>query len=197
MNEQTPHSKILPAGCRPRQPPISCSGSSSRFFVLFLIWASFTKLDRSVRGQGRVIASSHMQVISNLEGGVVKEILVRTGQQVQKGQELIRLDRTHRGRSSAAAQLSVNALAGQGRPAHSPRWPGARRLIRPAQRSRGRPTRFPDRAVAATPRGWRSWRASPTPAMHASARRAESIQEAQGAYQARVPRATPSATSSS
>ena len=35
-----------------------------------------------------------MQVIANLEGGIVSEILVKAGDQVKKGQPLLRLDRT-------------------------------------------------------------------------------------------------------
>ena len=54
------------------------------FIVAFFLWAGFTKLDRTVRGQGRVIPSAHLQVISNLEGGVVQEILVHAGQEVQR-----------------------------------------------------------------------------------------------------------------
>jgi adhesin transport system membrane fusion protein len=55
------------------------------FFVIFIIWASLAELDRTVRGLGRVIASSQLQTVSNLEGGVVEAIFVRTGQQVKAG----------------------------------------------------------------------------------------------------------------
>ena len=81
------------------------------FFVAFLLWASLTKLDRTVRGQGRVIASSHMQVISNLEGGVVEAINVRVGQEVKPGDELIRLDRTGAGSELGSGEASVNTLS--------------------------------------------------------------------------------------
>jgi adhesin transport system membrane fusion protein len=81
------------------------------FFVAFILWACFTKLDRTVRGQGRVIATSHMQVISNLEGGVVEAINVRTGQQVKPGDELVRLDRTGAGSELGSGQSSVNTLS--------------------------------------------------------------------------------------
>jgi adhesin transport system membrane fusion protein len=80
------------------------------FVVIFLLWASLTELDRTVRGMGRVIASSQLQTVSNLEGGVVEAILVRTGQQVKSGQELIRLDRTQTGSEYGSGQASVNAL---------------------------------------------------------------------------------------
>src|SRR5206468_999523 len=65
---------------------------------------------RSIRGQGRVVASSHMQVVSNLEGGIINQIMVKTGQQVTKGQELIRLDRTQSGSDLGTGQTSVSAL---------------------------------------------------------------------------------------
>ena len=61
------------------------------FFVLFLVWAAFTQLDRTVRGVGRVVPSSKLQVVSNLEGGVIEQILVKPGQAVRKGDILVRL----------------------------------------------------------------------------------------------------------
>src|ERR1051325_19247 len=67
------------------------------FIVAFFLWAGFTKLDRTVRGQGRVIPSARLQIISNLEGGVVQEIMVHAGQQVHAGDVLIRLDPTTTG----------------------------------------------------------------------------------------------------
>src|SRR5919107_1886663 len=80
------------------------------FFVVFIIWAAVTELDRTVRGQGRVIASSQLQVVSNLEGGVIESISVKTGQQVKAGQELIRLDRTATGAELGSGEASANAL---------------------------------------------------------------------------------------
>jgi adhesin transport system membrane fusion protein len=81
------------------------------FFVAFLIWAGLTELDRTVRGSGRVIASSQLQVVSNLEGGVVEAILVRTGQQVKAGQEIVRLDQTQTGSELGSGEASANALS--------------------------------------------------------------------------------------
>jgi adhesin transport system membrane fusion protein len=81
------------------------------FFVVFVVWAAVTELDRTVRGMGKVIASSQLQTVSNLEGGVVEAILVRTGQQVRAGQELLRLDRTQTGSELGSGEASANALA--------------------------------------------------------------------------------------
>ena len=81
------------------------------FFAIFLIWAALTELDRTVKGMGKVIATSQLQTVSNLEGGVVETILVRTGQQVKAGQELIRLDRTQTGSELGSGEASAGALA--------------------------------------------------------------------------------------
>lgn len=59
-----------------------------------VIWAAFAEIDQVTRASGSVIASSRTQVIQNLEGGIVSEILVHEGDVVQKGQPLLRLDPT-------------------------------------------------------------------------------------------------------
>ena len=80
------------------------------FVAVFLLWAWLAELDRTVRGSGRVVASSQLQVISNPEGGIVDAILVRTGQQVSQGQELLRLDQTRTTSEFGSGEASVNAL---------------------------------------------------------------------------------------
>ena len=80
------------------------------FVAVFIAWASLTELDRTVRGNGRVVASSQLQVISNPEGGVVEAILVKTGQDVKQGEELIRLDRTPTTSDFGSGEASVQAL---------------------------------------------------------------------------------------
>ncbi len=64
------------------------------FFVFFIAWAMFAELDEVTRGQGKVIPSGDTQTVQNLEGGIVKEILVGNGDVVQKGDILIRIDDT-------------------------------------------------------------------------------------------------------
>jgi adhesin transport system membrane fusion protein len=110
MNEHT-HIEDLAGRIRPRAASNLLLWVVGAFFVAFFLWASLAKLDRTVKGQGRVVASSHLQVISNLDGGVVEAILVRTGQQVRQGQELIRLDKTQSGSELGSGEASVNALA--------------------------------------------------------------------------------------
>lgn len=63
--------------------------------VLFgLIWAYFANVEEVTRGQGKVIASSRLQNIEHLEGGIVKKINVEEGQKVKAGDVLIVLDET-------------------------------------------------------------------------------------------------------
>ena len=64
------------------------------FLAVGVIWANRAQLDEVAVGQGRVIPSSRIQVVQNLEGGIVAEILVEAGQIVSKGQPLMRIDDT-------------------------------------------------------------------------------------------------------
>jgi adhesin transport system membrane fusion protein len=81
------------------------------FFVVAVAWAALTTLDRTVRGAGRVIPSSQLQIVSNLEGGIVEAILVQPGQQVKQGSELIRLDKTQSTSEFGSGSSSVETLS--------------------------------------------------------------------------------------
>ena len=61
------------------------------FWIIFFFWASFAKLDEVTRGDGTVIPSSEIQKISSLEGGIVEEFFIKKGDEVKKGQILVRL----------------------------------------------------------------------------------------------------------
>ena len=80
------------------------------FMVVFFTWAAFAEIERTVRGMGRVIPSSQLQVISNLEGGIVSEILVRQGQLVRTGDPLVRLDPTQSGAEFGSGEATLGAL---------------------------------------------------------------------------------------
>lgn len=62
------------------------------FLLVGGIWASRAEIDEITRGMGKVIPSSQLQVVQNLEGGIVSEILVKEGDVVTKGQVLLRID---------------------------------------------------------------------------------------------------------
>jgi adhesin transport system membrane fusion protein len=61
---------------------------------VFVSWASFAKVDEVTRGQGRVIPSSKAQIVQSAEPATIRDIVVRPGQAVRKGQLLVRLDDT-------------------------------------------------------------------------------------------------------
>lgn len=62
------------------------------FIVAMVAWAALAYVDEFTRGDGRVIPSRSVQLVQNLEGGIVSDVLVREGQRVEKDQLLLRLD---------------------------------------------------------------------------------------------------------
>jgi adhesin transport system membrane fusion protein len=64
----------------------------SAAIVWLVVWASIAEIDELTRGEGKVIPSQQLQVIQNLEGGIVSEILVKEGDRVKKGQVLLKID---------------------------------------------------------------------------------------------------------
>ena len=80
------------------------------FFILAFAWAALTKIDRTVRGMGRVVPSSKLQVVSNLEGGVIEEILVKPGQTVKKGDIIVRLSPTLSNAAFGSSASEVDSL---------------------------------------------------------------------------------------
>ncbi|HEY6916099.1 MAG TPA: HlyD family efflux transporter periplasmic adaptor subunit [Allosphingosinicella sp.] len=73
--------------------------------ILFIAWASWTKLDEVTRGEGRVIPFSRVQKIQSLEGGILGRLMVQEGDLVEVGQPLVRLDQT---RFQTAFEESAN-----------------------------------------------------------------------------------------
>ena len=60
--------------------------------LILLIWAHFAVLDEVTRGEAKVIPSSRIQVVQNLEGGILTDILVREGSLVDAGDILVRIE---------------------------------------------------------------------------------------------------------
>ncbi|MGV3494405.1 MAG: HlyD family type I secretion periplasmic adaptor subunit [Ramlibacter sp.] len=58
----------------------------------FLAWAALAPLDEGVVAPATVSIASNRKTVQHLSGGIVREVLVREGQQVREGQPLIRLD---------------------------------------------------------------------------------------------------------
>ena len=94
-----------------------------------LLWAYHAQLEEVTSGEGKAIPSSKIQVIQNLEGGIVSEIFVREGQVVEQGAVLLRLDDTRflssRGETEAdrqalMAKLERLSAEAEGRPLNMP-----------------------------------------------------------------------------
>lgn len=62
--------------------------------VCFFLWASVASVDEIVRAPGELVPTQPPQVVQNLEGGIISEILVSEGDVVAADQVLIRLHDT-------------------------------------------------------------------------------------------------------
>lgn len=65
--------------------------SVTALVVILLLWMALSKIDEITHGEGQVVPSSEIQVVQSLEGGVLKDILVREGDVVKKDQPLVRI----------------------------------------------------------------------------------------------------------
>ncbi|MGH6877742.1 MAG: HlyD family type I secretion periplasmic adaptor subunit, partial [Rhizomicrobium sp.] len=83
------------------------------FFVVFVGWASIAPLQSAIVAPAVVVVESHRKQIQHLEGGIVKEILVKDGQSVKAGQALIRLDNTQAAAALEQIQDEEDELTAQ------------------------------------------------------------------------------------
>ncbi|MCJ8310773.1 MAG: HlyD family type I secretion periplasmic adaptor subunit [Rhizobiaceae bacterium] len=97
---------------------IEAGGASTGWRVLLTIaaliavgifWADRAEVEQVTTGQGKVIPSSQVQTVESLEPGIVADILIKAGDRVTLGQELIRIDDT--GAASKLGELSERQAA--------------------------------------------------------------------------------------
>ena len=81
--------------------------------VLALVWAYFAEVDEFTRGQGRIVPSGDVQVVQNLEGGILTELLVAEGDIVQKDQPLLLIDDTIFSSTLRERSLQIEQLQAQ------------------------------------------------------------------------------------
>jgi adhesin transport system membrane fusion protein len=92
-------------------------------------WSAIARVDEVTRADGRVVPDGREQVIASLEGGLLRELYVREGMQVQEGQELLQLDPTRFESQQNEGQAKRLALKGT--------------VARLLAESSGRPLKFP------------------------------------------------------
>lgn len=109
----------------------------SACLIVALVWAKLAVLEEVTTGEGKAIPSSKVQVIQNLEGGIVTEIFVREGQVVNKGDVLLRLDATRFISNKGETEADRLALLA--------------RVERLGAEAEGRPLALPDDLVAKAP----------------------------------------------
>lgn len=77
---------------------------------VLIAWMAFAEIDEIARGSGEVIPRGENQLIQNLEGGIVEEILVNEGESVKKGDILLKIDNQKSLNTYENNQISSYAL---------------------------------------------------------------------------------------
>ena len=78
--------------------------------VAFTVWASISTLDIVSMATGEVIPSTQVKTIQHLEGGIIRDILVKEGENVKKGQLLMKLEPTASGADVSELQVRLRSL---------------------------------------------------------------------------------------
>ena len=110
---------------------------AAALLISALAWARFAVLQEVTMGEGKAIPSSKVQVIQNLEGGIVTEIFVREGQMVNKGDTLLRLDDTRYLSNKGESEVDRYALTAQ--------------VERLSAEAEGRPFKLSEEVIAKAP----------------------------------------------
>lgn len=74
-----------------------------------LTWAHFARVEEITKGEAKIISKSREQIIQSLEGGILAEMNVREGQEVERGQVLLKIDPT---RAQASYRETLNKVIG-------------------------------------------------------------------------------------
>ena len=81
------------------------------FFAVFILWATLAPIDAGVTVQGTVSVLGNRKAIQHPSGGVVQEIMVKEGAQVEEGQVLLRINPQRLIRHRARCDFPVPAKA--------------------------------------------------------------------------------------
>ena len=100
-----------------------------------VVWASVAQVDIIAKAEARVVPDGKDQLIASLEGGILRELMVREGQQVAKGADLATLDPTRVEAQQAEGQTKRLSLRGA--------------VVRLQAEATGKPLRFPTELAGA------------------------------------------------
>lgn len=75
-----------------------------------ILWADNAKIDEIARGSGKVIPTHKIQVVQNLEGGIVSEVFVKEGDIVSIDQPLLKLQDIRFSSSFEENNLKIDEL---------------------------------------------------------------------------------------
>lgn len=73
------------------------------------LWAAFAEVSEVVRGTGTIVPRVQTQLVQNLEGGIVQDILVSSGDFVEEGQLIVQMNTSEL--TSAYQELLEQSLA--------------------------------------------------------------------------------------
>ncbi|MCI5048846.1 MAG: HlyD family type I secretion periplasmic adaptor subunit [Rickettsiales bacterium] len=93
---------VAPRNLEEEQAPENISRSAIVFgmvmfiaiFGIFGLWSVIAPIDSAAIASGKVSLDQNKKTIEHLEGGIIEEIMVVEGQNVEEGQPLVRLDDT-------------------------------------------------------------------------------------------------------
>lgn len=77
-----------------RRPTVVGLAIVAAWICGFGLWAAMAPLDGAVVASGSFVATGQNKQVQHLEGGIIRQMLVREGDLVQSGQTLVRLDDT-------------------------------------------------------------------------------------------------------
>ena len=100
-----------------------------------LAWAALARVDEVTKADARVVPEGREQVIASLEGGILRELFVKEGEQVEEGQDIAELDPTRFKTQQAEGAAKILAMKAQ--------------IARLTAEAFGRPLAFPPELEAA------------------------------------------------
>ena len=64
------------------------------FFIFAIYWAANAQVDEITKGDGKVISSKQLQKLQSLEGGIISDVLISSGDRISKDDVLLVIDDT-------------------------------------------------------------------------------------------------------